>query len=927
MATALENQDEPLPGPFISYSRRNLDFARRLFNTLRQRKRNAWVDLEGIEPSEEWLAKLNSAIDSAPAFVFIISEDSVASAHCTEEIRRATANNKKIIPLLYRQVEESRIPPAIGKLQWISFIDEKTFESAIDELIQALDTDWTWVAQHARLLVRAKEWQRQALDKSYLLRGKDLQEAEQWLLESAKGKDRQPTPLHSDFIGASEQAQKRTRNRLLTGISAAAVIASLLAVAALYQRNLARQNERVAVSRLVAAQATANVERSLNLSILLAVAAYRRAPTFEARQALLSVIHARPHVLRYFYGHSGRIQRLAFDSSGKLLMAAATDGRIIAWNVAGGEQQYRLEAAGKFAPAVTISSAANLLAVGRADGTVQLHELRTGKLLQNIASAAKAPVTIVAFSDDGRWLAWGDDAKQVTVWNLRPGALQCVSDPSHPASLNALRFATDGRSLASMDHQGVTVLWKTENCLEQTRISFNAAGRVASINSDLTRTAVTQEGFPEVFISDVSARTVERLAVKHSDFLLSLDFHPAGKEIALGTRDAAVVLWQPAGNKIARTLRAHRSEVTGVAFDRSGQTLASGTIDGEIIVWDLTRAKPMEPSQSILQPSVASVFFMPDSRQVVAVNREGKAELREIATAKRTSMNPPWPVALKSPALSSDGAHIAARTDKSIIIRQTKDGTVVEQIAISPSAETPLAFSPDSRLLVFSDHGEVFLWNLATRTKSRVGAANRPITALTFFPTSHKLAFTTADRSVAIFDRQTGQTTHMNVSGHTGYLRSLAVSPDGRTLAAGGGMYDGNISLWNLDDGRQLRILQPNDPTDVTTLLFSPDGQTLATVTAYSDMLRLWDVTSGRLIGTPIRVQESLDFVTAGFSPNGNLLATVERDSIVLRDLNPENWMKEACRAVNRNLTPHEWRDYIGQSSYQTPCPELPSDR
>jgi hypothetical protein len=48
----------------------------------------------------------------------------------------------------------------------------------------------------------------------------------------------------------------------------------------------------------------------LNLSLLLAIAAYQRAPTLEARQAVLSVIEARPHLAKYFYGHGQRIHRL-----------------------------------------------------------------------------------------------------------------------------------------------------------------------------------------------------------------------------------------------------------------------------------------------------------------------------------------------------------------------------------------------------------------------------------------------------------------------------------------------------------------------------------------------------------------------------------------------------------------------------------------
>ncbi|MGH7555740.1 MAG: toll/interleukin-1 receptor domain-containing protein, partial [Longimicrobiales bacterium] len=233
---------EPLAGPFISYSRRDRDFARRLVDALRTRNRDAWVDLEGIEPSEEWLKKLHAAIDAAPAFVFVISPDSASSRHCDDEIRYATESNKKLIPILCREVNAERLPEALARIQWISFLDDARFDECVEELIRALDTDLEWNARHTRLLVRAREWSA-ARDKSLLLRGQDLDDAERWLLDSGSRQDRRPAALQTEFIGASVKAEKRFRNRLLSSVTGAAVVAIGLAAVAMYQRNVAQENE------------------------------------------------------------------------------------------------------------------------------------------------------------------------------------------------------------------------------------------------------------------------------------------------------------------------------------------------------------------------------------------------------------------------------------------------------------------------------------------------------------------------------------------------------------------------------------------------------------------------------------------------------------------------------------------------------------
>jgi WD40 repeat protein len=474
-----------------------------------------------------------------------------------------------------------------------------------------------------------------------------------------------------------------------------------------------------------------------------------------------------------------------------------------------------------------------------------------------------------------------------------------------------------------MDYAGSTAIWSTKQCSQLSQVSLGGAGRYGAISFDLTKTALTEEGFPEVFVTDLLTRKIERLALKQTDFLLSLEFHPVDHWIALGTRDGLIHLWQPAGNKILRTLRGHRGEVTSVAFDNRGEKLASGTLKGEVILWDLTATHPMEPTSLLPQPGVASVSFLADGQRLMSATRDGKAALWHLPTAKPLPVIPSWPAAVKTVALSPDGRRVAAQTGKSIMIRATQDGAVLDDIPIAAGSETPLVFSADGRHLAFADAGKAFLWSLERHAKINAGLAAKQAVAIAFAPVGQKLAFTSSDNVVTFFDWQSGRSAQLTVPAHSSYIRSLALSGDGKLLATGGGMYDGNISLWDSSDGRLLRTLQPNDPTDVTRLFFSPDSRTLASITAFSDQLRLWDVASGRLITAPIRVGDSLDSAPAAFSPDGALLATVEKDSIVLRDLNPASWIKAACQTVNRNLTPAEWKDYIGASDYEPQCPQF----
>src|SRR5262245_689968 len=55
---------------FLSYSRKDLEFVGRLSKALLARDQEVWVDLEGIQPSEDWLNAIHAAIEGADAFIF-----------------------------------------------------------------------------------------------------------------------------------------------------------------------------------------------------------------------------------------------------------------------------------------------------------------------------------------------------------------------------------------------------------------------------------------------------------------------------------------------------------------------------------------------------------------------------------------------------------------------------------------------------------------------------------------------------------------------------------------------------------------------------------------------------------------------------------------------------------------------------------------
>jgi hypothetical protein len=157
---------------FLSYSRSDIEFVRRLQKALAEEKEETWVDWSGIPPTAEFAREIEKGIEASDNFVFVISPESVAeTSYGLKEIAHAAQMGKRMVPILRRAVPNGAVPEALAKFNYIYFRETDDFETAFALLTTALHSDLAWTSAQARLLVRALEWERQEKDDSFLLRG------------------------------------------------------------------------------------------------------------------------------------------------------------------------------------------------------------------------------------------------------------------------------------------------------------------------------------------------------------------------------------------------------------------------------------------------------------------------------------------------------------------------------------------------------------------------------------------------------------------------------------------------------------------------------------------------------------------------------------------------------------------------------------
>lgn len=210
---------------FVSYSRKNIEFAQRLVESLSKNDRDVWVDWEDIPRASDWMDEIYSGIDNADTFLFVVSEHSLVSEICNQELAHALKSNKRVIPLVIQKVEDDIYEQvkahwktttwqdmahknwrAVKHLNWLIFDNPEKYDAELDALVQTLDQDLFHIKTHTRLLVRAREWMQKSQNKSSLLVGDDVIAAEQWL-QNYQDVPPKPSSLHQSYILKSREVE------------------------------------------------------------------------------------------------------------------------------------------------------------------------------------------------------------------------------------------------------------------------------------------------------------------------------------------------------------------------------------------------------------------------------------------------------------------------------------------------------------------------------------------------------------------------------------------------------------------------------------------------------------------------------------------------------------------------------------------------
>src|SRR5262249_44118614 len=436
---------------FISYSRKDKEFVRRLDEELKRRDREAWVDWEGIPPGDTWEKTIYSAIESTHTFIFVLTPDSIASEVCGREIAHAAANNKRLVPIVHRDVEADKVPRSLGELNWIFYRDSDDFEEATAKLISALDTDLKWVRAHTRLLTRAIEGDANGRNNSFVLRGEDLRSAEQWLAQAGAQKERQPTALQTEYIIASRKASARRQRITLGAVTLGFVVAIVLAVVAVFAEAKAKDQRKKtseAASRGNVSLARYSKEGGKNAQALAQLAqALRLNPENQEASGLTTAMLTQLGwyvPLTRSMRHGARVLA-QFSPDGQRVVTASWDKTARLWDATSGKpigEPMKHEA---WVNSAQFSPDGQRVLTASEDRTARLWEATNAKPLGE-PMKHKDIVNSAQFSPDGQRVVTASDDKTARLWDATNG--KPIGQPmKHEGRVSSVQFSPDGQQV------------------------------------------------------------------------------------------------------------------------------------------------------------------------------------------------------------------------------------------------------------------------------------------------------------------------------------------------------------------------------------------------------------------------------------------------------------------------------------------------
>lgn len=524
--------------------------------------------------------------------------------------------------------------------------------------------------------------------------------------------------------------------------------------------------------------------------------------------------------------HDGRVTSLAISSDG-LIAAAGVDGSVSFWSSIARQSMPSITGHSEIF-SVAFDPSGHRLAVGRADGTIQLFDIVGPAVVEAKSRRDAHPggVMGLAFSPDGKLLASGGADNRVRVW--KPDSVEPVKEMNgHTATVTDVAFNADSTRIASGSNDKTVQMWDV------------ASGE---------RIGDPMRG--------------------HGGLVLSVDFAEDGSDIVSGGNEHTMRLWDAsAGQPISAPISSNTGPITDVAISSDGREIVSVGADKTVRVWNADTGTEID-SMSGHTGTITSVALSPADSTVASAGSDGTVRLWRRGTEDVTVFDAGRP--LTSVAFGPTGNQLAVGgVDGQIVVWElssgqrrlfeNKDRAIVYDVAFDPKHDRLASVSTSGYLRMWQLHDAHQAWerNAAEQVPAEIKAKDElaeglpgSLISVAFSPDGQRVAtggvsWTTAGGAVGFlqsFKVDDGATVGQpikvgNAVMGIAYSRAQASAGGDRIVVASFDPYE--VQLWNTDKPNDAQFIFAGHQAQVVSVAISPDNRRIVSASA-DGSVRIW---------------------------------------------------------------------------------------
>lgn len=952
---------------FISYSRRDKVFTQKLYEALKASGREIWADWDSIPAASDWFAEIKDGLEKADTIVFVLSPEWLKSNECRKEYDHAVLMGKRLLPILYQMVDPKDVPAELAKINWVYMRDTDDFDAAFQVLSDAMNTDLEWVKAHTRIQVRAIEWDKKNRDHSFLLRGNDLTDGEQFIAQGAQ-KVPEPTPLHGEYVIASRKDATRRQRMTLVGVSVALIVSVALGIVAFFQRQIAVAAQAEAVKerdRAVAAEASAVQERDradLNAKVAnsreLAASALNTLdvdPELSLLLGLQSVtitdeagMPIQPmsedalrrsvqtsRIRNTWLAHSGAVLDVSVSPDGSKIASTSDDLTVKVWSLSG-ELLLTLSDFSEEIDSVAFSPDGSQILTSSSQNAIAW-DANTGQKLVEF-NGHESWVVQAVYSPDGQFVATASSDETARIWDASSGEELALLE-GHETELTDIAYSPNGELIATTDYAGTLIVWDASGRNERYMLSEGEGAALYDVNfsPDSKYIIISDNALQTVVLV---AQTGKVIAAQnfHTDIVSRAVYSPDGAFMASASSDNTVIVNSVTAsatlfgksisadpdsvdvNKIMFRLT-DSEDVNAVVYTPDGKYLVTGNDEGEIKVWDANPVSGYEWTG--FRPHTARIDgmeFSPDGEHYVTAARDGKAFIWSLTDQTSIELVG-HESSIQDVAYNSDGTQIVTGGfDGLAILWDAQTGELLQKFSKDNQWVTGVNFNPDGNLIAASlQDGTVVIWDAVSGDEISVLQSNDMYTyvnELAFSPDGKTLAVSSDAGFVVLWDVATWKQVDV-FAGHTDWIKGLDYSPDGTHMVTGS--YDTTAIIW--DVAKRTPVLTLDEHSQgINDVTYSPDGTLVATASV-DGTAKLWDASTGDLLVTYQTPTDQI--LSVAFSNDGKYLATGSETGVVrMYYVYPNDILEIAKSRITRTFTEEECINYLHEEACPVDSPQ-----